>query len=702
MLEAGADVDAVDSHNGTALMYAARDNHVETVKTLLDYGASVTHRDDNGWTALDYGMRYDEVRTLLQETLKLDEEAASAPNMSDPQNRHEPPLDYDNPPPSSSLTPLRTLAQSMSLDPGGAVAAAPPVHAQPPPPPVSASANGHSAAAVTAAATAAALSAEDRVQHMYHEYCKVVEYANRIRGFEAFWMDRWYELVCRTIQFLDSGAQVAAHRRSSVTGDADAAQLELAIVEENLLEIDRDAREAQITVQTLKDHYDRHLETTRPRGLRAGRAPAETRTRAAPAGTGHCGRCKREVAANVDGEPDVGALLRGFDASGGTTALPAMSPSASAGRSRVNTSASTMTAATTATLLPILDEVQARCMAVEAEVRRLREQNMHLLREVDQKDGTIRLFEHQVTWLKLNHETITTQQSQTLNLQAQALQNLVSTTTAVAAHSSSMDRLPTSVTSTSGGAGGTTPASTSVTGTLPTPPTPAGMPTSTGFETSSAPSSTQGTIPPVDNDPQHFHHAHQRRATAASAASSVTARTGTSVFPSLVRHRARPNLNGHAPAPPVRGQYSAAVASTPRSTLDDTDDDLPGASSGGGARARPSDDDEDYDNEVVVSHGGRVRRRRVRVGTGPSSRLPPHPRACITARAPRSNRHCGTISRPRRRVRRRRSSPVAPRQPRGLSSTRRTCTVVRRRRGPGLRRPRSRRSSARLAGMGAG
>ncbi|KAJ3365443.1 hypothetical protein GGF32_009301 [Allomyces javanicus] len=716
MLEAGADVDAVDSHNGTALMYAARDNHVETVKTLLDYGASVTHRDDNGWTALDYGMRYDEVRTLLQETLKLDEEAAAAPNASN--RAHEPPLDYDNPPPSSSLTPLRTLAQSMSLDPGG-VAPAPPAHARHPPPPVAASVNGHSAA--SAAATAAALSAEDRVQHMYHEYCKVVEYANRIRGFEAFWMDRWYELVCRTIQFLDSGAQVAAHRRSSVTGDADAAQLELAIVEENLLEIDRDAREAQITVQTLKDHYDRvrlgpvqwaaaaaaaaesDMDSPVPGAASAGGGTGGRR-----AGTAGMGRAsylakmddlsvqlqaqgselsrlvsdrmteeirkqqflvdkraaaaaevsqaaaaaarmaaheavdelKAQIAANeqlikhlettrheelaqvahqlklvlallppapgVAGagagsrptsmvEPDVGALLRGFDASGGTSALPVTSPGG-AGRSRVNTSASTMTTATTATLLPILDEVQARCMAVEAEVRRLREQNMHLLREVDQKDGTIRLFEHQVTWLKLNHETITTQQSQTLNLQAQALQNLASTTTAVAAHSSSMDRLPTSVTSTSAGAGGTTPASTSATGTLPTPPTPAGMSTSTGFETSSAPSSTQGTIPPVDHEPQHFH---QRRTTAASAASSATTRAGTPIYPSLVRHRARPNLNGRAPAPPVRGQYSATVASTPRST---PDDDLAGTSSSVGARARPSDDDEDYDDEVVVSH----------------------------------------------------------------------------------------------------
>ncbi|KAJ3372018.1 hypothetical protein GGF31_002280 [Allomyces arbusculus] len=731
MLEAGADVDAVDSHNGTALMYAARDNHVETVKTLLDYGASVTHRDDNGWTALDYGMRYDEVRTILQETLKLDEEAAAAPNTSN--RAHEPPLDYDNPPPSSSLTPLRTLAQSMSLDPGGAGAApasgAPPVHAPPPPPLPSASApataNGHSAAAATAAATAAALSAEDRVQHMYHEYCKVVEYANRIRGFEAFWMDRWYELVCRTIQFLDSGAQVAAHRRSSVTGDADAAQLELAIVEENLLEIDRDAREAQITVQTLKDHYDRVRLGPVQWAAAAAAAAAESDvdspvprtvgggTGGRGAGTAGMGRAsylakmddlsvqlqaqgselsrlvsdrmteeirkqqflvdkraaaaaevsqaaaaaarmaaheavdelKAQIAANEQlikhlestrheelaqvahqlklvlallppapgsvgagsrptsmVEPDVGALLRGFDASGGTGALPATSPGGGVGRSRVNTSASTTTTATTAALLPILDEVQARCMAVEAEVRRLREQNIHLLREVDQKDGTIRLFEHQVTWLKLNHETITTQQSQTLNLQAQALQNLASTTTAVAAHSSSMDRLPTSVTSTSAGAGGATPASTSATGTLPTPPTPgtaAGLSTSTGFETSSAPSSTQGTIPPVDSEPQHFgHHSHQRRATGASAASSATARAGTPVYPSLVRHRARPNLNGRTPAPPVRGQYSATVAATPHSTLDDTDDDLAGPRS----RARPSDNDEDYDDEVVVSH----------------------------------------------------------------------------------------------------
>jgi ankyrin repeat protein len=64
LLRAGADVDAVDSNGASALMYAARDGHVDgkqvflysflVVKVLLEFGARHDIRDANGWQAVQY------------------------------------------------------------------------------------------------------------------------------------------------------------------------------------------------------------------------------------------------------------------------------------------------------------------------------------------------------------------------------------------------------------------------------------------------------------------------------------------------------------------------------------------------------------------------------------------------------------------------------------------------------------------------
>lgn len=52
-------------------MYAARDGHVDVVKTLLAFGASIELKDLNGWTASQYGQGYPEVLEILEaETLK--------------------------------------------------------------------------------------------------------------------------------------------------------------------------------------------------------------------------------------------------------------------------------------------------------------------------------------------------------------------------------------------------------------------------------------------------------------------------------------------------------------------------------------------------------------------------------------------------------------------------------------------------------
>lgn len=52
LLNFGADVNAEDLDNWSALLCAAKDGHAEVVNRLLDAGADLEHRDMGGWTAL--------------------------------------------------------------------------------------------------------------------------------------------------------------------------------------------------------------------------------------------------------------------------------------------------------------------------------------------------------------------------------------------------------------------------------------------------------------------------------------------------------------------------------------------------------------------------------------------------------------------------------------------------------------------------
>ena len=52
LLGAGADIEAKESHGGTALMAAAWIGHLPAVETLLEAGADVNVRDNYGDTAL--------------------------------------------------------------------------------------------------------------------------------------------------------------------------------------------------------------------------------------------------------------------------------------------------------------------------------------------------------------------------------------------------------------------------------------------------------------------------------------------------------------------------------------------------------------------------------------------------------------------------------------------------------------------------
>jgi ankyrin repeat protein len=68
LLQAGCDINAVDSNGRTPLMYAARYNRHTAVGLLLEAGANIKAQDKDGMTALDLARKFNnqEVIKLLQ------------------------------------------------------------------------------------------------------------------------------------------------------------------------------------------------------------------------------------------------------------------------------------------------------------------------------------------------------------------------------------------------------------------------------------------------------------------------------------------------------------------------------------------------------------------------------------------------------------------------------------------------------------
>lgn len=52
LIQFGADVNAEDGDNWTALLCAAKEGFADVCRELLDNGAEVDHRDLGNWTAL--------------------------------------------------------------------------------------------------------------------------------------------------------------------------------------------------------------------------------------------------------------------------------------------------------------------------------------------------------------------------------------------------------------------------------------------------------------------------------------------------------------------------------------------------------------------------------------------------------------------------------------------------------------------------
>ncbi|CAK9086071.1 Putative ankyrin repeat protein L93 [Durusdinium trenchii] len=75
LIEAGADIDAVDYGGWTALMYACRYDQPETAQLLINKGATLDGANKDGWTALMLACRYGQpevAQLLINKGVKLD------------------------------------------------------------------------------------------------------------------------------------------------------------------------------------------------------------------------------------------------------------------------------------------------------------------------------------------------------------------------------------------------------------------------------------------------------------------------------------------------------------------------------------------------------------------------------------------------------------------------------------------------------
>ncbi|TQJ35128.1 ankyrin repeat domain-containing protein [Arthrobacter sp. SLBN-122] len=86
-LAAGADVAATNRYGGTALIPASEHGHVETARMLIAAGVPVNHVNNLGWTAMQEAVLLNNGGPRQQEVVRLLLEAGADPAIRDPEGR---------------------------------------------------------------------------------------------------------------------------------------------------------------------------------------------------------------------------------------------------------------------------------------------------------------------------------------------------------------------------------------------------------------------------------------------------------------------------------------------------------------------------------------------------------------------------------------------------------------------------------------
>lgn len=86
-LKHGADVKATNRYGGTALIPASEHGHVSTVKILIDAGVPVNHVNNLGWTAMQEAILLNTGGPNQQQVISLLLDAGADPNIRDPEGR---------------------------------------------------------------------------------------------------------------------------------------------------------------------------------------------------------------------------------------------------------------------------------------------------------------------------------------------------------------------------------------------------------------------------------------------------------------------------------------------------------------------------------------------------------------------------------------------------------------------------------------
>lgn len=86
-LENGADVESLNRYGGTALIPASEHGHVETVKMLIKAGVPLDHVNNPGWTPLQEAVLLNDGGPNQQEVARQLLEAGADPQITDAQGR---------------------------------------------------------------------------------------------------------------------------------------------------------------------------------------------------------------------------------------------------------------------------------------------------------------------------------------------------------------------------------------------------------------------------------------------------------------------------------------------------------------------------------------------------------------------------------------------------------------------------------------